>query len=83
MTRGKKNMNQNKLITAKEIMNKYDISYQTINHYTDFGLLQIVLTKGNQRLYGRKLVEERLKQIKKLTEECYSLRLIRKRLIGV
>jgi len=73
----------NKMISAKEIMSKYNISYQTINHYTDFGLLPVQTKIGNVRFYDRNLVEERLKKIRELIEEGYSLRLIRKKLIGI
>ena len=74
---------QNKMISVKKIMSKYNISYQTINHYTDFGLLPIQTKIGNVRFYDRNLVEERMKKIRKLIEEGYSLRLIRKKLIGI
>ncbi|MBN3040982.1 MAG: MerR family transcriptional regulator, partial [Candidatus Omnitrophica bacterium] len=39
--------------------------------------------KGNVRFYDRSLVKERLEKIRHLTEEGYSLRLIRKKLIGI
>lgn len=74
---------QGKMISAKDITSKYNISYQTVNHYTDFGLLPVLLKKGNVRLYDRKVVDRRLKKIRNLMEEGYSLRLIRKRLIGI
>lgn len=79
----KKDNSQNKMLVAREIMKEYNLTYQTVNHYTDFGLLPIALKKGNVRFYDKNIVEERLKKIKKLTEEGYSLRLIRKRLIGI
>lgn len=75
--------NHNKMISAKDIVKTYDISYQTVNHYTDFGLLQVLAKKGNVRFYDRGVVEKRLKQISALVGEGYSLRLIRKRLIGI
>jgi DNA-binding transcriptional MerR regulator len=75
--------NQNKIISTKEIMSKYNLSYQTVNHYTDFGLLSVQTRIGNVRFYDRDLVEERMKKIRKLIEEGYSLRLIRKKLIGI
>ena len=79
----KKNNRHNKMLAAREIMKEYNLTYQTVNHYTDFGLLPVALKKGNVRFYDKNIVEERLKEIKKLTEEGYSLRLIRKRLIGI
>ena len=78
-----KNNNQKETIFAKDIMKLYDISYQTVNHYTDFGLLPVLMKKGNVRLYGKKIVEERMKEILRLLEGGYSLRLIRKKIIGI
>ena len=72
-----------KMISAKDIIKRYNISYQTINHYTNFGLLSVVSKKANQRLYTAKEVKERLAKISKLASEGYSLRLIRKKLIGI
>jgi len=72
-----------KLISAKDITAKYDISYQTVNHYTDFGLLPLVTRKGNVRFYDEHLVKYRLVRIIKLANEGYSLRLIRKKLLGI
>lgn len=74
---------QHSLISAKEIMAKFRLSYQTINHYTNFGLLPLVFKKGNVRFYDRGLVKERLVKINKLAKEGYSLYLIRKKLIGI
>jgi len=72
-----------KMISAKEISDKYHITYQAVNHYTDLGLLQVLSRKGNVRFYNRGVVYRRLKQITDLRKEGYSLRLIRKRLIGI
>lgn len=81
---GKKKVNKSdKMISAKGIMKKYSISYQTINHYTDFGLLPVPVKKRNVRLYDNNEVEKRLTKIRQLIKEGYSLRLIRKELIGV
>ena len=71
------------MVSANDIMNKFNISYQTVNHYTDFGLLPVVTKKGNVRFYDKNLVEKRLKKIKDLMQEGYSLRLIRKQLVGI
>jgi DNA-binding transcriptional MerR regulator len=78
-----KNIKSAKLISAKEIISKYNISYQTVNHYTDFGLLPMVEKKGNIRFYDNSLVRSRLSQIMKLASEGYSLRLIRRKLVGI
>jgi len=72
-----------KLISAKEITEKFNISYQTVNHYTDFGLLPMAIKKGNVRFYDHVLVARRLNRIGKLAREGYSLRLIRKKLMGI
>lgn len=72
-----------RMISAKEITSSFHITYQTINHYTDLGLLTVLVKKGNVRFYDKALVEKRLKEIKELATEGYSLRLIRKRLIGI
>ena len=71
------------MISAKEIAQAYRITYQTVNYYTDLGLLSIVLKEGNVRYYDRDIVEMRLSEISKLKQEGYSLRLIRRRLIGI
>jgi DNA-binding transcriptional MerR regulator len=78
-----KNNKGNKMISANGIMSKFNISYQTVNHYTDFGLLPVLTKRGNVRFYDKNLVERRLKKIKNLTQEGYSLRLIRKQLVGI
>ena len=74
---------QNQVISAKDIITAYNITYQTVNHYTDLGLLPVVAKKGNVRFYRKYLVAKRLKEIRELAKEGYSLRLIRKRLIGI
>lgn len=71
------------MLSAKDIMNRYNISYQTVNHYTDIGLLPVVVKEGNERFYAGALVDKRLKKIKSLTTEGYSLRLVRKLLVGI
>lgn len=87
--RGKKAMinsaknRTNRVISAKDIIKAYHISYQTVNHYTDFGLLPVSGKSGNVRFYDKSLVAKRLKEIKDLTSEGYSLRLVRKKLIGI
>lgn len=74
---------KNKIISAKDISKTYQITYQTVNHYTDLGLLPVAGKKGNVRFYNSPVVEKRLKEIKGLAKEGYSLRLIRKKLIGI
>jgi len=74
---------RNKMISAKELASTFGISYQTVNYYTDFGLFPVRIKKGNVRLYDRSLISKRVKEIKSLAREGYSLRLIRKKLIGI
>lgn len=68
------------LISAKDIVDKYGITYQTINHYTNFGLLAVVLKKRNVRFYKEEEVKTRLEKIQQYAGEGYSLNLIRKML---
>ena len=82
MANTKKNANH-KMLSVKDIMKKYKISYQTVNHYTDFGLLRISAKKGNVRFYDSRILGKRMKKIRGLMREGYSLRLIRKKLIGI
>lgn len=72
----------NKFITVKEIASKYGLSYQIINRYSDAGLLDVVFKKGNVRFYERSQVQKRMRRIITLSEEGYSLMLIRKKLLG-
>ncbi len=72
-----------KLITAKEISAKFGISYQTINRYTDAGLLSVINKKGNIRFYNRQHAAKRIKQIDGLSRQGYSLLLIRRKLVGI
>jgi len=71
------------LMSAGEIVRKYSVTYQAVNHYTNLGLLQVVTKNGNTRMYAKSKVKGRLAKISKLVNEGYSLRLIRKKLIGV
>ncbi len=72
-----------KPISAKEIISKFNISLQRINHYTNIGLLSVVTRKGNVRMYDETEVKERIAKISELRNEGYSLRLIRKKLNGI
>ncbi|MBU2103049.1 MAG: MerR family transcriptional regulator [Candidatus Omnitrophota bacterium] len=83
MTESNKSSEQARVISAKDIVAQYNITYQTVNHYTDFGLLPVVTKKGNVRFYDTDLIDKRLTQIEEFKREGYSLRLIRKKLIGI
>lgn len=66
----------NSLLTAHEIVQRYRLSYQTLNYYTNLGLLQVARRDGNQRLYNERHVEQKLQTIGRLKDEGYPLRLI-------
>ena len=66
-----------KLVSAKDIATRFDISYPTINHYTNLGFLSVVKRKGNKRLYEEREVLAVLERISSLKDEGYPLRLIR------
>ena len=83
MLKAKRSVVCGSMISVKEIMHEFGISYQTVNHYTDFGLLSVALKKGNTRFYNKNSIRTRMKEIRKLVAEGYSLRLIRKKLLGV
>jgi len=74
---------QSGVISAKEIIDKYLLSYQTVNHYTDVGLLPVAFKNGNVRFYDRDIVDLRLKEVSEMRKEGYSLHLIRKKLLGI
>ena len=70
-------MNDRAMISPQEIAKKYHISYQTVNSYTNLGLLVVRRRKGNGRLYKISEVRQRLEKITKLKNRGYPLRLIR------
>jgi DNA-binding transcriptional MerR regulator len=72
---------ENDMITAKEIMREFNVSYQIVNHYTNFGLLPVEIKKANIRYYDKNIIKARLKKIRELTQQGYSLSLIRKKLV--
>jgi len=65
-----------KLISAVELVKKYGISYQTLNYYTNLGLLEMVERTGRTRFYSEEDVTDRLYRIKDLQNKGYTLRLI-------
>ena len=71
---------QNNLITIKEIAEKFNITPYTINHYTNLGLLKVVMKNKNKRLYDVNEVTHRLRTIANLMSEGYPLQLIAKKL---
>ncbi|MCX7927411.1 MAG: MerR family transcriptional regulator [Candidatus Omnitrophica bacterium] len=76
-------MTSAKYITAKEIAQKYALSYQSINRYSDAGLLPVAFKKGNIRYFERSVVIKRMKTILEMSKDGYSLLLIRKKILGI
>ncbi len=66
-----------KLISSPEIVTKYKISYQTLNYYTNLGLLHAVKKRGNKRYYDEGEIKHNLTKIESVKNEGYTLRLIR------
>ncbi|MFZ2356246.1 MAG: MerR family transcriptional regulator [Candidatus Omnitrophota bacterium] len=69
-----------KLISSKEIVRRFNVTYQTVNHYTNINLLHVVTKKGNVRMYDESQVRERLSRVSQLVSEGYPLRLVCKKL---
>jgi len=64
------------LISPTEISKIYGISYQTVNYYTNMGLLMVKKRNANSRLYNAHQVSACLKKVTKLKSQGYSLKLI-------
>lgn len=64
------------LISASEISKIHNISYQTINYYTNLGLLMVKKRNANNRLYDSGQVSACLKKVTGLKSQGYSLKLI-------
>jgi len=71
---------QKNMISIKEIVKKYGISYSTVNYYTIIGLLTVVDRKKNIRLYDEAEVKVRLARISELRGKGYPLHLIQREL---
>ncbi|MFH1413598.1 MAG: MerR family transcriptional regulator [Candidatus Omnitrophota bacterium] len=65
------------LISTQEIVRRYKLSYQTVNYYTNLGLLTVRKRDGNARFYKAGEVRACLSNIAKLKNRGYSLKLIR------
>ena len=68
---------QKTMISPREISRKFNISYQTINHYTNLGILVVRQRKGNGRLYDQQEVKKAFRRVNELKNVGYPLRLIR------
>ncbi len=64
------------LISPTDISKIYGISYQTVNYYTNLGLLMVKKRNANNRLYDFRQVSACLKRVNKLKSQGYSLKLI-------
>ena len=71
---------EKRLISAKDIVKKFNLPYHTLNYYTTIGLLTVVEKNGSARLYDEAMVCQRLKKIQAMMLEGYTLRLIRNKL---
>ncbi|MCK9555378.1 helix-turn-helix domain-containing protein [bacterium] len=71
-----------KLIFSKDIVEKFNIPYSTVTHYTNMGFFAVVKKQGNKRLYDENEIGAQLEKIRELTEKGYPLRLIREILIN-
>ena len=80
MKRGVMMTKDNGLISAKQISNKFNIAYPTVNHYTNLGFFSVIKRKGNKRFYAAREVRDKLERIDQLKDEGYPLRLISKML---
>ena len=70
------------IISAVEVVKRFNISYQTLNHYTNFGLLNAIRKRGsgNRRFYKPAEVEHNLNKIDELKGKGYPLKIIAKML---
>ena len=72
-------MRKNK-ISTKEIVEKHNIPYSTVNHYTVIGLLTVAGRRKNVRFYDEAQVKKRLARISELRSKGYPLHLIQREL---
>ncbi len=71
-----------KLISTKDITKRFNLTYQTLNYYTNIGLFNVVSRKGNKRMYNEDEVADKTRDIENLKNEGYPLRLIVRKLNG-
>ncbi len=64
------------LISPIQISKIHSISYQTINYYTNLGILMVKKRSANNRLYDSRQVSACLKKVNDLKSQGYSLKLI-------
>jgi len=69
------------LVTARQIAQRINVSYQLVNYYTNIGLFNVCANEGNCRLYDYREIDKRIKRIRDLKRRGYPLRVIRDELI--
>ncbi len=69
-----------KYISAREVIDKYKISYSLLNYYTNLGLFKVKKRSGNVRLYDSEEIKTKRAKIIKLINAGYPLRIICKML---
>ena len=69
-------------ISSQDICTQFNLTYHTVNHYTNLGLLKVVTKQKNRRLYDAHEVRERISKIAELALQGYPLQLISKTLNG-
>ena len=69
-----------KLVSTKDVVARFKLSYQTLNYYTNLGFFNIVERRGNRRMYSEREVRDRLEDIRSLKNQGYPLRLIIKKM---
>ncbi len=74
--------NNKNLLSAKDVVRRFGVSYPTLNHYTNLGFFCIVIKKGNKRFYDAQELRQKLGVISRMKNDGYPLRLIRKKLTG-
>ena len=65
-------------MSAKEVVDKYGISYSSLNYYTNLGFFKVKKRNGNVRLYDVEEVKKTRVQINRLANMGYPLRIIKK-----
>ena len=74
----KRNKEKDRIISTMDIVRKFNISYQTVNYYTNLGLLNTKrrIGRGNGRQYIEEEVRKRLHKIQRFKDVGYPLRII-------
>lgn len=68
------------LVSTKEIIDRFNISYQTLNYYTDLGFFTVIERRGNRRIYDLDEIARKIDRITALKNQGYPLRLIVRKL---